>query len=289
VAGGDIGDGDGSSNIAELFNPATGAFSATGNMTHGRDENTATLLRDGTVLFTGSHDFVQISGTGYDHLATAELYDPVTGTLRTTGSMSTGRELHAATLLNDGTVLITGSDQYIPTPLGGDGGRDHAGVNYGSKLRPLSWPKANATGRSSRGERFPKWVRSGQRKSSPRPAHRIDSERSDSFWSDCGLAVVTHTSAEYELRAGRVVRRNKAVATRGLNLNCNRRLKSVFISAATAGGVSHPWQPYLDNLERKGMRADMARLTWARKIAALALAIWKKGERFDPKKLNWTT
>jgi hypothetical protein len=53
--------------------------------------------------------------------------------------------------------------------------------------------------------------------------------------------------------------------------------------------VSHPWQPYLDNLQRKGMRADMARLTLARKIAALALAIWKKGETFDPKKLNWTT
>jgi hypothetical protein len=130
VAGGDIGDGDGSSNIAELFNPATGAFSVTSNMTHGRDQNTATLLRDGTVLFAGSHDFVMIPNMGYefDHLATAELYDPVTGTFRTTGSMSTGRELHAATLLNDGTVLITGGDQYWPTALGGDGGRDHAGA-----------------------------------------------------------------------------------------------------------------------------------------------------------------
>jgi hypothetical protein len=45
----------------------------------------------------------------------------------------------------------------------------------------------------------------------------------------------------------------------------------------------------LDNLKRKGMRADMARLTLARKIAALALAIWKKGEAFDSEKLNWTT
>ena len=108
------------------------------------------------------------------------------------------------------------------------------------------------------------------------------------FWSYSGLAVVTHTSAEYEMREGRVVRRNKPVATRGLNANCNRRLKSVFISAATAGGSSHPWQPYLNHLKEKGMKPDMARLTLARKIAALVLAIWKKGESFDPKKLNWT-
>jgi hypothetical protein len=36
------------------------------------------------------------------------------------------------------------------------------------------------------------------------------------------------------------------------------------------------------------MKPDMARLTLARKIAALVLAIWKKGESFDPKKLSWT-
>jgi hypothetical protein len=37
------------------------------------------------------------------------------------------------------------------------------------------------------------------------------------------------------------------------------------------------------------MRPEMARLTLARKIASIALSIWKKGESFDPKKLNWTT
>ena len=100
---------------------------------------------------------------------------------------------------------------------------------------------------------------------------------------------MTHTSAEYELRAGQVVRRNKPVATRGLNPNCNRRLKSVFISAATAGGVCHPWQPYLDNLERKGMRSDMSTADTSAENCGRGSLIWKKGEAFDPKKLNWTT
>src|SRR6185295_6369045 len=49
------------------------------------------------------------------------------------------------------------------------------------------------------------------------------------FWSYDGLAVVTHMSAEYEMKAGVVVRSRKAIATRGLNRNCNRRMKEVFI------------------------------------------------------------
>jgi transposase len=129
-------------------------------------------------------------------------------------------------------------------------------------------------------------IRAAQIVASAGTPHRFRTKRQ--FWSYSGLAVVTHTSAEYEMRGGRVVRRNKPVATRGLNANCNRRLKSVFISAATAGGASHPWQPYLDHLKGKGIKAEMARLTLARKIAALTLTIWKKGESFDPKKLNWT-
>jgi hypothetical protein len=128
VAGGDIGDGDGSSTVAELFDPNTDTFGYTGRLIHGREQSTSTLLRDGTVLFTGGHDFVPISISNweFDHIASAELYDPVTSMFRNTGSMATGRELHAATLLNDGTVLITGGDQFWPTAIGGDGGRDPA-------------------------------------------------------------------------------------------------------------------------------------------------------------------
>lgn len=106
------------------------------------------------------------------------------------------------------------------------------------------------------------------------------------LWSYVGLAVVTHMSAEYEIREGRVVRSRKPIATRGLNRNCNRRLKDVFISAATGGSRSGAYRDYLQRLEQTGMRREMARLTLARKIASITLTIWKKGERFDPKKLN---
>src|SRR5262245_16350148 len=109
------------------------------------------------------------------------------------------------------------------------------------------------------------------------------------LWAYSGLAVVTHTSSEYEIKAGRVVRSRKPISTRGLNRNGNRRLKDVFVAAATGGSQAEPYRTYLRCLEHKGMRAEMARLTLARKIAAITLSIWKKGETFDPKKLNGTT
>ena len=62
------------------------------------------------------------------------------------------------------------------------------------------------------------------------------------LWSYSGLAVVTHMSSEYEIKEGRVVRSRKPIATRGLNRNCNRRLKQVFISAATGGSQTEPYR-----------------------------------------------
>lgn len=129
-------------------------------------------------------------------------------------------------------------------------------------------------------------IRSAQIVATAGTPHRFRTKRQ--FWSYCGLGVVTHSSAEYEFQAGRVLRRSKPVATRGLNMNCSRRLKSAFISAAVGGVTSDRWRAYLDSLEQKGMRPQMARLTLARKIAAVALTIWKKGEMFDPNKLNAT-
>src|SRR5881409_348471 len=103
--------------------------------------------------------------------------------------------------------------------------------------------------------------------------HRFRTRRQ--LWSYSGLAVVTHMSAEYEMKAGHVVRSRKPIATRGLNRNCNRRMKEVFIGAATGGSRTEPYRQYLQGLEHKGIRKEMARLTLARKIAAVALTIWK--------------
>ena len=96
----------GCSTAAELYDPATGTFSPTGSLTATRGGETATLLQDGRVLITGGDNCGDAEHAGI--WASAELYDPATGTFSPTGSMGTPRACHTATLLADGRVLITG-------------------------------------------------------------------------------------------------------------------------------------------------------------------------------------
>jgi Glucodextranase, domain B/IPT/TIG domain/Bacterial Ig-like domain (group 2)/Galactose oxidase, central domain len=80
-------------------------FALTGSLNAGRLGHTATLLNNGTVLIVGGYEFV----SGQEQaLASAELYNPSTGTFTTTGSLNTARGNFTATLLNDGTVLVAG-------------------------------------------------------------------------------------------------------------------------------------------------------------------------------------
>src|SRR5271169_5764294 len=110
--------------------------------------------------------------------------------------------------------------------------------------------------------------------------HRFRSKRQ--FWAYCGLALETRDSGEYRLVDGQIERRKKPVFIRGLNRNHNHDLKNLFKSAATAaGGSDGAFGQFYENLLKKGMRAEMARLTLARKIAAITLHVWKKGEAFD--------
>jgi transposase len=108
------------------------------------------------------------------------------------------------------------------------------------------------------------------------------------LWSYAGLAVVTRTSAEYELDGPQAVRRRKRfIQTRGLNRNHNRVVKDVFKGAATAASVrAGALQDWYHSLLARGMREELARVTLARKLAALTLRLWKRGERYDPTQLT---
>ena len=106
------------------------------------------------------------------------------------------------------------------------------------------------------------------------------------FWAYCGLAVRSEISAEYELVDGRIGKSKKRILVRGLNRNYNRALKDVFKAAATTAARSI-WKPQFDAMVADGTEESLARLTLARKIAAITLALWKKGELYDKKKLNF--
>ena len=107
------------------------------------------------------------------------------------------------------------------------------------------------------------------------------------LWAYAGLAVVTRSSADYTIVAGQAVRRRRSPMTRGLNRNHNRVLKDVFKGAATAATARPgPLQAFYRSVVARGTREELARLTLTRKLAALTLRLWKKGERYDPTKLT---
>jgi hypothetical protein len=87
---------------AELYDPVTNTWRATGSMNTARRGHTATVMNNGKILVVGGND-------GTNTLSTAETYDPTTGAwTNTTGPLAFTHRYHTATLLSDGKVLIAG-------------------------------------------------------------------------------------------------------------------------------------------------------------------------------------
>jgi transposase len=112
--------------------------------------------------------------------------------------------------------------------------------------------------------------------------HRFRSKRQ--LWAYSGLAVPTYDRGQYRVVRGKLQRNRERIPVRGLNHNHNHDLKNLLKGAAiSAIERTGPLQDCNATRVEKGIRPSLARLTLARKIAAIPLIIWKKGVSFDPK------
>jgi hypothetical protein len=123
---------------AELYDLATETFTATATMTRVRDNHRATLLANGTALITGgeSEDCDSSGCTFSGTEASSEIYDPFIGTFAAAGNMTARRAGHTSTMLNDGTVLITGG--YCYTGIGGYCGTFASAEIYTPRARHIT-------------------------------------------------------------------------------------------------------------------------------------------------------
>lgn len=115
--------------------------------------------------------------------------------------------------------------------------------------------------------------------------HRFRSKRQ--LWTYSGLSINTRDSAQYRYVGGQLQRSKKPQQIRGLNQNHNHDMKAIFKSAATmASRREGAFHDFYQGLLTKGIDPAMARLTLARKIAAITLVLWKKGAHFDAEQMK---
>jgi transposase len=111
--------------------------------------------------------------------------------------------------------------------------------------------------------------------------HRFRTKRQ--FWAYCGFGIVTRSTSDWIRENGRWVR-GRTVQTRGLSFSHNRMLKAIFKGAATtviSQSEPNPLREVYERLLENGTRPNLVKLTIARKIAAIVLAMWKKEEPYD--------
>jgi len=112
------------------------------------------------------------------------------------------------------------------------------------------------------------------------------------FWSYCGLGIVMRSSSDWVQAPNGKWNRAQVQSTRGLNWNHNHTLKEVFKGAATTVVMQYPDSPLHKDYERlvsAGTKPNLAKVTLARKIAALTLAMWKRKEEYAPAKYTKTS
>jgi transposase len=106
--------------------------------------------------------------------------------------------------------------------------------------------------------------------------HRFRTTRQ--FWSYCGLGIVMRSSADWVRDTTGIWQRTQLQQTRGLNLTHNHQLKAIFKGAATTVLMQHHDDPLYADYQRLlagGTKPNLAKVTLARKIAAIVLALWK--------------
>ncbi|MBC7843919.1 MAG: Ig-like domain-containing protein [Gemmatimonadaceae bacterium] len=97
---------------AELYDPASGTWSPVMPMAVPRSGHTATTLSNGKVVVVGGATGTYAAPTLH---ATSEVFDPVTGTWTTSGSVTIARGFHRAVALPNARLFITGGSDFVST------------------------------------------------------------------------------------------------------------------------------------------------------------------------------
>ena len=109
------------------------------------------------------------------------------------------------------------------------------------------------------------------------------------FWGYCGLGIVMRSSSDWvRTRSGEWVKA-PIQQTRGLNRNANRTLKGILKGEATTvigQGQDEPLYRHCLRLLDGGTKPNLAKLTLARQIASILLAVWRNEEVYDPARVG---
>jgi transposase len=109
------------------------------------------------------------------------------------------------------------------------------------------------------------------------------------FWAYCGLGIVQRSSSDWVRAATGEWTKAQVRQTRGLNRQFNHTLKAVFKGAATTvigRGKDEPIHRHYVRLLEGGTKPNLAKLTIARQVASIVLAVWRTKEVYDPERLE---